>query len=170
MMSGKQGLLILFVLIVLKVNNAYKNGLDRVRYSRVLNDIKGLIPKKEKSKPGTYSKEKLVLFIDKECSNNKHKKLFHDILNRHNNCIYMINKENDDGIYHTDHDWFIFVQLNDTIKCLNNSIINYRHYCITNFRYSSIFFTSKIQSPKCAKNKNTYQYEYLYIFGSKCIN
>ena len=158
-------MMLMLVLISFKLNNAHENGLNKIHNSRVLNDIKPLIPKKEKSKSGKYSKEKLVLFIDKECSNNKHKKLFNDILNRYNNCIYMINNEfgdNNDGIYYTDNDWFIFIKLNDTIKCLSNNIINYKHYCISNFRYSRIYNMNSINNPKCSKNKNTQQYDYMF--------
>ena len=178
-MSSKKTIALVIVLIVLKLNNSNQNELNMINYSRVLNDIKPLIPKKNEDELIKYSDDKLVLFIDKECSNNKHRMLFDHLLNRYNNCIYMINKElgdNNDGIYYTDNDWFIFIKLNNTIKCLSNNIINYRHYCISNFRYSKIFHTNAMSNPKCSKNQNSKQYDcvscifiyrnvYLYIDG-----
>ena len=169
-MTTTKWIILAFILIVLKLNNGNENGLNMVEYSRVLNDIKPLIPKKEKSESMKYSENKLVLFIDKECSNNNyinnnknHIKLFKHLLNRYNNCIYMINNEfgdNGDGIYSSHNDWFTFIKLNDTIKCLNNNIINYRHYCISNFRYSRIYSINSINTPKCSKNTDTSQYDH----------
>ena len=167
LMSLKQGMalkkviILIFIMIVLKLNNANENGLNRIHYSRVLNDIKPLIPKKKEHELIKYSNNKLVLFIDKECSNNKHRMLFDHLLNKYSKCIHMINNEfgdNNDGIYHTDNDWFIFVKLHNNIKCLHNNIINYRHYCISNFRYSRQYSINAIEHATCSKNTNPYKF------------
>ena len=175
MRNGKQGLVIVFGLLLLYFNNANENGLNTMYYSRVINDIKPLIPKKEKSDLIKYSDNKLVLFIDKECSNNNyinnnknHLKLFEHLLDRYDNCFYMINNgfDNNDDIYYTDNDWFIFVKLNDnsTTKCLHNNIINYRHYCISKFRYSKIYTIDGNQERTCSKNTNTHKYVLRFNF------
>ena len=161
-----QGLILILMALNINIINGNKNRLNTFNYSRVLNDIKPLIPKKEKNGLIKYSKKKLVLFIDKECSNNIHIKLFNHILNKYSECLYMINKEfgdNNDGIYYTDNDWFIFMELNNTIKCLNNNIINYKHYCISNFRYSKIYKINTYTNSNaiCSKNKNTDKYGYV---------
>ena len=165
MTKSMQGLILILMSLNINIINGNENGLNMLHYSRVLNDIKPLIPKKNENDLTKYSNKTLVLFIDKECSNNKHTKLFNHILNRYSNCVYMINKEinNNNGIYYTDKDWFIFIKLNDTIKCLNNNIINYRHYCISNFRYSRIYNLNTIQNLTCSMNDNRYQYEYILL-------
>ena len=170
-MSLKQNLILLVILTTL---NGYelsnKNGLNIVNYTRVLDDIKPLIPIEPQNKYN-YEDTKLIIKIDKECSDNNyingnknHTQLFNDILNIYNNCIYMINREfgdNNDGIYNTHYDWFIFVRLNHTIQCLNNNIINYKHYCISGFHYSRILRLH--QNPKCSVNENNKKL-YTYCF------